>query len=337
MLLRLTVIPLCLTALLLIVSVPAALLAAFGANMTLSVTACLGFSVIGKVTPDTVNPAPLITRELIVSGPVPLEVSVTGSVAVVPTFTLPKFRLPGLIASCGLVCPTPMLITRIAILLCLIALLLIRSAPVAVPAALGVDVTLIVTVCLGFSVTGKVAPDTANSPLIACELIVNGPVPVEVTVTGNVAVDPTLTLPKFRLVGLTDSCGIVRDTPVPVRRITVDGVAEELLLMVSVPVIAPVVKAADRTSSVAPCLGFKVRGNFTPDTLNPAPLIVTELIVNGDVPVDVTVNGNVAAAPTVTLPKLRLATLTARSAVPAAAAFGVAENRQQANINTLGR
>lgn len=227
-----------------------------------------------------------------------------------------------------------MLISRIAVLLCLIALLLSMSAPVAAPAVFGEEVTFSVTVCFGCNVSGKAAPDTVNSfPLTDGALIVSGAVPVEVTVKGKVAVDPTVTLPKFRLAGLAANCAMVRVTPVPARRIAVDGPAEELLLMVIVPVIAPMVRAADRTWRVAVWPGLRVSGNLAPGTLNPAPLTAMELMVNGAVPVEVSVIGSVAVEPTVTLPKLRLVALTERVAVPAASAG--AEIRPQAYINTL--
>jgi hypothetical protein len=45
--------------------------------------------------------------------------------------------------------------------------------------------------------------------------------------------------------------------------------------------------------------------------VKPAPEIAAELIVTGDVPVDVTVNDSGVEVLTVTLPKLRLAALTA--------------------------
>jgi len=50
----------------------------------------------GKVAPDTVKSIPLVFTEWIVTALVPVEVSVTGSVEVVPTVTLPKVRLAGL-------------------------------------------------------------------------------------------------------------------------------------------------------------------------------------------------------------------------------------------------
>ena len=95
---------------------------------------------------------------------------------------------------------------------------------------------------------GNIAPDTVNPALlIVVEPIVNGAVPVEATVTGNVAVDPTVTLPKLRLFGLTVSCGLPRATPVLVRLMVIVGFVEELLLTVSVPVIVPILRPAART------------------------------------------------------------------------------------------
>ena len=44
-------------------------------------------------------------------------------------------------------------------------------------------------------------------PEIVAELMVNEAVPLEVRVRGSVADEPTVTLPKLRLVALRDSCG----------------------------------------------------------------------------------------------------------------------------------
>ena len=44
----------------------------------------------GKLPPDTENPFPVIVPDLIVTGAVPLEVSVTDLVADVPTSIFPK-------------------------------------------------------------------------------------------------------------------------------------------------------------------------------------------------------------------------------------------------------
>ena len=65
------------------------------------------------------------------------------------------------------------------------------------------------------------------------------------------------------------------------------------------------------TCSVIDCVGFSVTGRLPPTIVKPAPVIVAEFTVTGDVPVDVSVNVWVVAVFTVTLPKLRLVELTA--------------------------
>ena len=72
-----------------------------GSNFTLKVTDWVGFSVTGKVAPDIVNPVPVNAAELMVTGAVPVEVNVTGSVDAVFTVTLPNARLAGLIVNVG--------------------------------------------------------------------------------------------------------------------------------------------------------------------------------------------------------------------------------------------
>ena len=55
------------------VSVPAAVFAAVGLNCTLSVTDMPGFSTMGMVPPDAINPAPETTAEFTVTGSNPVE------------------------------------------------------------------------------------------------------------------------------------------------------------------------------------------------------------------------------------------------------------------------
>ena len=85
-----------LVALLVIVSVPVMAPVLVGANCTLSVAVWVGFSVTGKVIPDRLNPVPLTLPLLMISGIVPVEVSVIVSVAVAFSSTLPKGRLVAL-------------------------------------------------------------------------------------------------------------------------------------------------------------------------------------------------------------------------------------------------
>ena len=128
-------------------------------------------------------------------------------------------------------------------------LLLIVSAPVAAPPAVGANFTVKVTAWLAFSVTGKVAPDTVKAvPLMVAELTVTAAVPLDVSVTGRVALEPSVTSPKERLPGLT-----VRDNevvPVPLRLTVTVGFVDEVLLIVNAPVTAPAAVGANFTVSV---------------------------------------------------------------------------------------
>jgi hypothetical protein len=72
-----------------------------GSNCTSRVTAKLGFNVTGKVAPDIVKPVPLNVAELIVTGAVPVEVNVRGSVDAVLTVTLPNAKLGALTVNVG--------------------------------------------------------------------------------------------------------------------------------------------------------------------------------------------------------------------------------------------
>ena len=89
-----------------------------GSNCTFSVTDWVGFKVTGKVAPDIVKPVPLSAAELMVTGAVPVEVNVTGSVDAVFTVTLPNARLAALIVNCGLdtAVPVPLRLTTAVLL-----------------------------------------------------------------------------------------------------------------------------------------------------------------------------------------------------------------------------
>src|SRR5258707_8151899 len=101
-----------------IVNCPEAAPAVAGSNCTFSVTDCPGFKVTGKVAPDTVKPVPVNVAELMVTGAVPVEVSVTGCVDAVFSVTSLNIRLTALIVNCGLVTavPVPLRLTTAVLL-----------------------------------------------------------------------------------------------------------------------------------------------------------------------------------------------------------------------------
>ena len=64
-----------------------------GANCTFNVAVWLGFNVSGKLTPEIVNPVPVIVAALMMTGAEPVDFKVRGCDAVVFTSTLPKAML----------------------------------------------------------------------------------------------------------------------------------------------------------------------------------------------------------------------------------------------------
>jgi hypothetical protein len=83
------------------VRVPVAAPAVEGSNCTVRVAVCVGFSVSGKVAPETVNPAPATAAAVMVTAELPVDERVTVCVVGVFTFTVPKPMLAALTLSVG--------------------------------------------------------------------------------------------------------------------------------------------------------------------------------------------------------------------------------------------
>ena len=175
----------------------------------------------GNVAPDTAKPVPLGVAELIVTGAVPVEVSVSGSVEAEFTVTLPNVKLAALSVNCGFVAALPVPLRLTAAALLVDELLRIVNCPDAGPLAVGSNCTLRVTDWLGFKVIGNVAPDMVKPlPVSDPELMVTGAAPVEVRVTGCFDDVFSVTLPNVRLAVLSVSCGLATGIPVPLRLTT---------------------------------------------------------------------------------------------------------------------
>jgi hypothetical protein len=305
--------------LLLIVSCPLALPVAVGANCTCKVTDWVGLSVAGKLPPIIVKPLPASAAELTVTGEVPVDVSVNDCVVAEFTVTSPKLRLAALSVNCGAKVAVPVPLKGTAAVLPVDELLLIVSCPLALPVAMGANCTCKVTDWVGLSVAGKLPPTIVKlAPLIPTELTVTGEVPVDVSVNDCVVAEFTVTLPKLRLAALTANCGLGAAVLAPLKATTAMLPVDESLLIVRCPLAVPVVIGENCTCNVMDWAGFNVAGKLLPTIVKAAPVIVAELTVTGDVPVDVTVSDCVVAEFTVTLPKLRLAALTANCGVSAA-------------------
>jgi hypothetical protein len=86
-----------------------------------------------------VKPAPLIDAELIVTGELPVDVSVIDCVVGEFSATLPKLRLAALTVNCGLAGPIPIPERATTAVPFVVALLLTVSCPVAAPATIGLN------------------------------------------------------------------------------------------------------------------------------------------------------------------------------------------------------
>jgi hypothetical protein len=89
--------------LLAIASCPVAEPAVVGSNCTVKTIACPGLRVTGNVDPEAEKPAPAAVPALIVTGAVPVEVSVTGFVTAVFNATFPNERAVVLTLNVGTV------------------------------------------------------------------------------------------------------------------------------------------------------------------------------------------------------------------------------------------
>ena len=156
-----------------------------------------------------------------------------------PTVTLPRLALAGVKVSFA--CrPVPVTATT-AREPCVVETVML---PERVSCAWGLKVIVMVCVCPGVSVTGRVIPLVVVSvPLtVTCE-IVTFELPELVSVTFLESELPALMLPKLRIVGLAVSV-VVAARPVPLKLI-VEGEPAALLVTVTAPVRLPAVVGAN--------------------------------------------------------------------------------------------
>ena len=189
--------------------VPLAFPTAIGVNVVLSVALCPGANTVSAPTPLTANPAPLTDTPAMVMFAFPLLVSVAPRELLVPTVTFPKLKFTGFEPNERL--------TAIAVPLTgmvrgeLGALLASKIDPFAVPLAVAVNVTLKDMLWPAGSISGRLNPDVPNpAPETVTLEIVALPLPLLSSVIVCELVDPTITLGKVALAGLTESLACVR-------------------------------------------------------------------------------------------------------------------------------
>lgn len=253
-----------------IVTLPLALPAAVGVNFTLNVALWPEVSVTGAVIPLRLKPVPLmLTCEIVTLAP-PVFVTVSDSELLLPTVTLPKLRLAGFAPRVPGATPVP---DKPIASVGFEAFEVSVTAPLALPAAVGVNTTLKLVLCPAARVIGTVTPVRVNPlPLTpTCEIVTLVP-PVLVIVSDRDWLLPTVTLPKLKLVGLAPSVPGV--TPVPDSVIVSVGF-DALEIMVTLPLALPATVGVNVTLKVALCPAARVTGAVMPLSANPVPLMLT--------------------------------------------------------------
>jgi hypothetical protein len=194
-----------------------------GANFTLKVVLCPAVNVTGGVIPEMLNPVPdAATAEITMLAP-PVFVMVSVWLEFCPTAMLVKVMLVGDADATAAIAPVPD--SAISAVL-LDPLKVSETCPLTGPAAVGPNFTPNVVSCPGAKVSGRLNPVTLKpAPVtVACEIVRLAP-PEFCKVSVCVALLPTTTVPKMKLLGLVDNTpvtipvpasGTFRTLPVPV-------------------------------------------------------------------------------------------------------------------------
>ncbi len=250
-----------------IVTLPLALPAVTGAKVTLKVALCPAVSVAGVEIPLTEKPVPLLATFEIVTVEPPVLVTVSDRTLLLPSLTLPKLKLVGFAPSAPAATPVPDNGTDregfepFEVMVTL---------PLALPAVTGAKVTLKVALCPEVSVVGVEIPLTEKPvPLLATFEMVRVEPPVLVTVSDNTCLLPSVTLPKFKLVGFDPSAPCVTPVPDNGRDSGEFGASE---VIVTVPLALPAVCGAKVAVKVVLCEALRASGVVMPLSLNPVPL-----------------------------------------------------------------
>jgi len=257
--------------------------------------------VTGTLVPLRLNPGPLTAITEIVTDDPPVLVTVSESVLLTPTCTLPKLRLVGFEPRVPAATPVP---DNGIVNVGFEPFEVTVTVPLAAPADVGSNETLKLLLWPEVSVTGTLVPLRLNpGPLTAMAEIVTDDPPVLVTVSERVCLTPTCTLPKLRLVGFDVRSPGAR--PVPDSGMVKVGF-DAFEVTVTFPVTAVADTGVYATLKVALWPAVRVTGAVIPLSVKPVPLIPTAEIVTLVPPVFVTVSERVFLTPTCTLPKLRL-------------------------------
>jgi hypothetical protein len=177
--------------------------------------------------------------------------------------------------------------------------------PVALPAPVGANVEVSVTLAEGFTVTGAVTPLTWYAlPLTEMPEMCTAAVPVLLTTICWLELPPTAIVPKLTFAGEADNWPTEAAEPVPLSATLRVGLFGSLLAMLTLPVALPTVVGANRTLKDVLAPAAIVAGVVSPLTLKLLP--VTEIceMVSEAVPAFVNVKLCDLFCPSVMVPKL---------------------------------
>jgi len=232
-----------------------------GENCALNVLACAGVNVSGRVNPLVLNALPVTLTWETVNAAVPVLLSWMVWETVVPTVTLPKLKLDGVMLNAAC---TPVPVTGMTALAP--SVFETVTFPLTFSLAVGSKLTVIDVAWEGVKVTGVVIPETITSfALTVTWEIVTLVFPVFVMLTLCESELPTFTLPKATL----DGFGVivtVAATPVPVKE-TAAGDPGALLAMLTVPGNDPAVVGENCAVTAVLCPAATVTGVVSPLTL----------------------------------------------------------------------
>jgi len=155
------------------------------------------------------------------------------------------------------------------------------------------------TLCPADRFNGNEIPDNVNSELpVLAEFTLIAP-PDAFKLPVRLFCEPTVTVPKARELGVTESPPEV--APVPVKLIETFVAVDEIEIR---PLALPALAGLNLVVNVMLCPRFSVRGRLNPEKLKPDPLTVAFVILTLDPPRLVSVAKWLALFPTGTFPKL---------------------------------
>lgn len=213
-----------------------------------------------------------------------------------PATPLTAFQFRSTVCCVGVV-PVPVIVCVVGELEALLAK--DKDAEVA-PVACGVKVTVKPMDWPAFNVTGSEIPESTNSPLLRLAELIVTDAPLAVRLPFRDELDPTVTLPKLRLVGATASWPAA--VPVPERAI-VSVEFDAFDTIARLPLIIPPLEGVKVAVNVTLWFAARLRGSDNPLIEKVAPDTLACEIVTLDPPVFVTVSERFALLPTCTLPK----------------------------------